>query len=172
MEDQKRTSMEDQKRILEEVFGESSSSDTEFENERSDLIHVSFSLVTDGEKNPSWAWERVKEIDGLWLCRDFLFPEQQCRLLASIQRGACPIGMILCIIAYPLECVFIDGWSGSSPKASFWVPFWVLAATCSINGAFCSDYLLSHSFEAGAFIGKCLRLSNPVQVVGFIDIVK
>ncbi|XP_058082719.1 uncharacterized protein LOC131230767 [Magnolia sinica] len=69
--------MEDQKQILKAVFGESSS-DTEDENERSDFIH------THGEKNPSW--ERVKEIDGLWLCSDFLSPERQSSLLSSIQR--------------------------------------------------------------------------------------
>ncbi|XP_077240718.1 2-oxoglutarate (2OG) and Fe(II)-dependent oxygenase superfamily protein [Tasmannia lanceolata] len=69
--------MEEQKRILETVFGESSE-DSDDENQFSDFIH------TQSEKNPNW--ERVKEINGLWLCPNFLSPDQQSSLLSSIKR--------------------------------------------------------------------------------------
>ena len=32
-------------------------------------------------------WERIDQIKGLWLCRDFLSPDQQSSLLSAIQKG-------------------------------------------------------------------------------------
>ncbi|XXG80621.1 hypothetical protein AAC387_Pa09g1444 [Persea americana] len=66
---------QEQKLILTSVFGDSSS-----ETEAEDICN-SISVV---EKNPNW--DRVKEIEGLWLCQDFLSPERQALLLSSIER--------------------------------------------------------------------------------------
>lgn len=39
-------------------------------------------------QNPTWA--PIEEIDGLWLCGDFLSPEQQRSLLSAVEEGASP----------------------------------------------------------------------------------
>ncbi|KAK6937395.1 Alpha-ketoglutarate-dependent dioxygenase AlkB-like [Dillenia turbinata] len=60
---------------LKEVFGESS-------DDESKAIDNS---VNGGQiQNPRW--ERIKEISGLCLCRDFLSPDQQSSLLSCIQN--------------------------------------------------------------------------------------
>ncbi|RDY02139.1 SPAP8A3.02c, partial [Mucuna pruriens] len=61
---------DEQKAVLEQVFGSSSSSD------RSD---------SDGESEREWEWESIEQVKGLWLCRHFLSPRQQSRILSAIQ---------------------------------------------------------------------------------------
>lgn len=61
------------KEILRQVFGDSS--------EDEDLE------VGDGS-DPTHFWEPIKEIKGLWLCRDFLSPQHQSSLLSTILNGA------------------------------------------------------------------------------------
>ncbi|KAF3436428.1 hypothetical protein FNV43_RR23520 [Rhamnella rubrinervis] len=63
--------MEDNKALLIEVFGESS------EDEQS---------PSKNESPPNHCWERIEEIEGLWLCRDFLSPQQQSSLISAIQE--------------------------------------------------------------------------------------
>ncbi|KAF9622033.1 hypothetical protein IFM89_029317 [Coptis chinensis] len=57
---------EENRSILKDVFGESSSSES--------------------DESINNKWEEVKEIKGLWLCRDFLSLNQQSSLLFSIQN--------------------------------------------------------------------------------------
>ncbi|CAB4281556.1 unnamed protein product [Prunus armeniaca] len=57
--------------ILRQVFGDSSDGE--------DLE------LGDGS-DPSHCWEPIKEIKGLWLCRDFLPPQRQSSLLSTIQN--------------------------------------------------------------------------------------
>ncbi|KAK1277749.1 hypothetical protein QJS04_geneDACA007292 [Acorus gramineus] len=66
-------SMEDEKQILCEVFGDSSS-DTEDEED---------TLAIQAQNR---RWQRIDEIRGLWLCRDFLSMDQQSSLLSSIKQ--------------------------------------------------------------------------------------
>ena len=72
--------MDADKALLIQVFGESSASeDSENEEEEPQYEYRSHA-------NPSW--ERFEQIQGLWLCRDFLSPEHQSSLLSAIQNGA------------------------------------------------------------------------------------
>ncbi|XP_068664043.1 alkylated DNA repair protein ALKBH8 homolog isoform X2 [Aristolochia californica] len=70
--------MADEEQILRAIFGDSSVS----EDENSFSCGV-FSLRT-GETS---CWEQIKEINGLWLCRNFLTPERQSSLLSAIESG-------------------------------------------------------------------------------------
>ncbi|XP_057483419.1 uncharacterized protein LOC130770123 isoform X1 [Actinidia eriantha] len=78
--------MEEHRMILKDVFGESS--DSEDDEQLKQQIQ-SEDPNGDGqsqlilEKSPSW--ERVSEINGLWICRDLLSPQQQSSLLSSIE---------------------------------------------------------------------------------------
>nr|XP_016460672.1 PREDICTED: uncharacterized protein LOC107784116 isoform X2 [Nicotiana tabacum] len=82
--------MEEQlKTILTEAFGESSDS----EGEEQQLVHSHCVENRDNGKaltgsvfGESHDWEKISEIDGLWLCKDFLSPDQQSKLLSSIQK--------------------------------------------------------------------------------------
>lgn len=79
--------MDEYKKLIEEAFGESSE-DSDADDRQQQLegrnIGVEAQLIF-GE-NPKW--ERISEIKGLSLCRDFLTPDQQSTLLASIlQEG-------------------------------------------------------------------------------------
>ncbi|KAJ8749668.1 hypothetical protein K2173_026317 [Erythroxylum novogranatense] len=62
--------MDDEKRILNQVFGESS--DSEYDES------------TLQQNKPTW--QSVRGIEGLYLCNDFLSPHQQSHLLSSIQN--------------------------------------------------------------------------------------
>ncbi|KAL5561485.1 hypothetical protein UlMin_031232 [Ulmus minor] len=66
--------MDGEKELLIEVFGESSSSEEEEESE------------IEYESRPNQCWERVEQIEGLWLCRDFLSPQRQSSLLSLIHN--------------------------------------------------------------------------------------
>lgn len=72
---------EKQKTLLEAVFGESSDSEDSDHHPQNRLEDSSIH----SEKNPSW--EPISEINGLWLCRDFLSPQEQSSLLSAIEKG-------------------------------------------------------------------------------------
>ncbi|PIA44443.1 hypothetical protein AQUCO_01700203v1 [Aquilegia coerulea] len=63
------------RRILNEVFGE----DDDGEEKELEISKL------DSTENPL-KWEQIKEIKGLWLCKDFLSLEQQSSLLLAIQN--------------------------------------------------------------------------------------
>ncbi|RVW54531.1 Uncharacterized protein P8A3.02c [Vitis vinifera] len=71
---------EKQKTLLEAVFGESSDSEDSDHHPQNRLEDSSIH----SEKNPSW--EPISEINGLWLCRDFLSPQEQSSLLSAIEK--------------------------------------------------------------------------------------
>lgn len=77
--------MDNEKTLLKQVFGDSSESEDNNEQQEQEEIENSVCDSTVGD-NPTW--EPIKEIKGLWLCRDFLSSHQQCTLLSSIQNGA------------------------------------------------------------------------------------
>ncbi|XP_007050875.2 PREDICTED: alkylated DNA repair protein alkB homolog 8 [Theobroma cacao] len=63
--------MENHDELLREVFGESSDSEDDDPQHK----HI-------GDPIPSW--EQIKEINGLWLCRDFLSPQHQSSLISAV----------------------------------------------------------------------------------------
>ncbi|CAK9175306.1 unnamed protein product [Ilex paraguariensis] len=77
--------MEEHKTLVKDVFGESSDSDDEEEQQlqSKDSSNVDPSESIFGE-SPNW--ERIEEINGLWLCRDFLSHDQQSLLLSEIEE--------------------------------------------------------------------------------------
>ncbi|KAI3506631.1 hypothetical protein L1887_21191 [Cichorium endivia] len=79
--------MDEYKKLIQEAFGESSedSDDDDHQQQLEGSSTVAEAQFIFGE-NPKW--ERISEIKGLSLCRDFLIPDQQSTLLASIlQEG-------------------------------------------------------------------------------------
>lgn len=62
---------EDERRVLEQVFGSDSDCDTENDNE--------------SENEREWKWESIEQVNGLWLCPHFLSPRRQSLILSSIQ---------------------------------------------------------------------------------------
>ncbi|XP_065865702.1 uncharacterized protein [Euphorbia lathyris] len=76
--------MDDLKARLKQVFGESSDSEDDKQQlTNNDQICRNKSFLTI-DHNP--IWEPIKEINGLWLCREFLSPPQQSILLSAIQN--------------------------------------------------------------------------------------
>lgn len=83
---------EEVKAMLREAFGDSSSeSDGEPSrgrrrririNDSSDEVASPLSLFGD-----SHVWEQITEINGLWICREFLAADQQSSLLSSFEKG-------------------------------------------------------------------------------------
>ncbi|GMH26001.1 hypothetical protein Nepgr_027844 [Nepenthes gracilis] len=72
------------KKLLRDVFGESSDSD---EGDQSELpLYQSVPEVASSVSISckSTSWERIEEVNGLWLCKDFLSPQQQLSLLSAI----------------------------------------------------------------------------------------
>ncbi|XVF21949.1 hypothetical protein REPUB_Repub12eG0133200 [Reevesia pubescens] len=65
--------MEHHKELFWEVFGESS------DNEDTDPQPKHKQI-----KNSIPCWEQIKEINGLWLCRDFLSPQHQSSLISAV----------------------------------------------------------------------------------------
>ncbi|KAK7300125.1 hypothetical protein RJT34_10960 [Clitoria ternatea] len=59
---------EEEKAVLEQVFGSSSSDGSE----------------SDGEYETEHNWEAIEEVKGLWLCKHFLSHRQQFRILSAI----------------------------------------------------------------------------------------
>ncbi|XP_022899080.1 alkylated DNA repair protein alkB homolog 8 isoform X1 [Olea europaea var. sylvestris] len=71
------------KAVLREAFGDSSDSDCELGGS-SDGFEKSQPIFVE-----SYTWEPITEISGLWICRDFLSPDQQSSLLSSIEKEGC-----------------------------------------------------------------------------------
>ncbi|KAG9444568.1 hypothetical protein H6P81_015908 [Aristolochia fimbriata] len=69
--------MEDGKQILRAVFGDSSDSEDE--------TCFSCELYSLRRTREASSWVRIQEINGLWLCRNFLSPERQRSLLSAIE---------------------------------------------------------------------------------------
>ncbi|KAL4366742.1 hypothetical protein GQ457_05G002220 [Hibiscus cannabinus] len=68
--------MENHMNVLREVFGESSSDSEDFDPQLEDEQII----------DPIPSWEQIKEINGLWLCRDFLSPQHQSSLVSSVLK--------------------------------------------------------------------------------------
>lgn len=77
--------MEDRETILKDVFGDSSSEEGSEHDKFDDPDRRATSGLAHGEI-PSW--ERISQMDGLWLCKDFLSSDRQESLLSAINRGA------------------------------------------------------------------------------------
>ncbi|OVA03969.1 Oxoglutarate/iron-dependent dioxygenase [Macleaya cordata] len=108
---------EEERRILKEVFGDSSD-DEEDED-------VSLEKPYDNIINPNPNWERIKEINGLWLCRDFLSLQQQASLISAIRN---------------------EGWftkvSQNQAMRFGDLPVWAIELSASIREAICfSEYV-------------------------------
>lgn len=83
---------EELKAILREAFGDSSSeSDGESScdlrrrvqvNDSSDEVVRPLSIFGD-----THIWEPITEINGLWICRDFLSADKQTSLLSALENG-------------------------------------------------------------------------------------
>ncbi|XP_050265822.1 uncharacterized protein LOC126709572 isoform X2 [Quercus robur] len=67
------------KALFKEVFGDSSDSDDNEQQTQQPQLELE---EEEDHQNPSW--EQIKEIKGLWLCRDFLSPRQQSSLVSAI----------------------------------------------------------------------------------------
>ena len=78
------------KALFKEVFGDSSDSDDNEQQTPQPQLELE---EEEDHQNPSW--EQIKEIKGLWLCRDFLSPRQQSSLVSAILNGAC-VSLLLC----------------------------------------------------------------------------
>nr|POE98386.1 hypothetical protein CFP56_55063 [Quercus suber] len=68
------------KALFKEVFGDSS--DSEDNEQQTQQPQLELEVEEEDHQNPSW--EQIKEIKGLWLCRDFLSPRQQSSLVSAI----------------------------------------------------------------------------------------
>ncbi|XP_021763129.1 alkylated DNA repair protein alkB homolog 8 [Chenopodium quinoa] len=103
---------DNQKNLLKQVFGGSSSSDSDTDE------HAL--LLSQSITNPSFIWERIAPIKGLWFCRDFLSSQQQSSLLSSIHT---------------------EGWlteAGHNQAMRFGdLPFWALDLSDLIHEAVC-----------------------------------
>lgn len=81
------------KEILREAFGDSSSdddSDSSYEwrerlQSRDPIDEIAKDQSIFGE---SCCWEPITGVNGLWICRDFLSPDQQSSLLSDFEKGA------------------------------------------------------------------------------------
>lgn len=82
--------MNELKRVLKEAFGESSDSEGEeeqqFVHDHSADNQVNGKALSGSVLGESHSWERISEIDGLWLFKNFLSPDQQSKLLSSIEQ--------------------------------------------------------------------------------------
>lgn len=76
--------MDDHRALFKEVFGESSDSE-DYEQQHQPQLEDRSQRTTSGQ-NPYW--EQIKEIKGLWVCRDFLSAQEQSSLLSAIENGA------------------------------------------------------------------------------------
>ncbi|VFQ75647.1 unnamed protein product [Cuscuta campestris] len=76
--------MEELEVILREAFGESSGSEAEGElsGRKNSVSGPARGSIFSGSNR---SWERITEINGLWICRDFLTSDQQSSLISDIQ---------------------------------------------------------------------------------------
>ncbi|XAR61323.1 tRNA (carboxymethyluridine(34)-5-O)-methyltransferase [Bertholletia excelsa] len=79
--------MEMHRTLINDVFGESSDREgDESQNQQPVLGDLYERVQSPSVFGESSIWERVNEINGLWVCRDFLSPEQQSSLLSAIEN--------------------------------------------------------------------------------------
>ncbi|XP_060182077.1 uncharacterized protein LOC132611709, partial [Lycium barbarum] len=85
-----KNNVEELQTILTEVFGESSDSEGE---EQKQFLHahcaenrVTVKAQSGSVFGESHSWESITEINGLWLCKEFLSSDQQSMLLSSIHQ--------------------------------------------------------------------------------------
>ncbi|KAH6766384.1 2-oxoglutarate and oxygenase superfamily protein [Perilla frutescens var. hirtella] len=82
---------EEMKAVLREAFGDSSS-DSDGEPSTGLRRRVGISDSSDEIARPlsifgdSHIWEQITEINGLWICRDFLSADQQSSLLSALEK--------------------------------------------------------------------------------------
>ncbi|KAE8009513.1 hypothetical protein FH972_005945 [Carpinus fangiana] len=75
--------MDDQRALFKQVFGDSSDSE-DYEQQQQQPQLEDRSQPTRSGQNPNW--EQIKEVNGLWLCRDFLSAQEQSSLLSAIEN--------------------------------------------------------------------------------------
>ncbi|GMI98824.1 hypothetical protein like AT4G02485 [Hibiscus trionum] len=128
--------MENHTEVLREVFGESSSDGEDFDPQLED------EKITD----PIPSWEQIKEINGLWLCRDFLSPQLQSSLVSSVLN---------------------EGWfNGDSHNQAMRfgdLPAWAIELSSSIREAVLLGDYVSESMDlvtSNGWIKPCLLPSN------------
>lgn len=78
--------MDEYRRLIQEAFGESSE-DSDDEDHRQQLEGSNIAVEAQFIFGENPKWERISDIKGLSLCRDFLTSDQQSTLLASILQG-------------------------------------------------------------------------------------
>ncbi|KAJ4847443.1 hypothetical protein Tsubulata_030687 [Turnera subulata] len=105
------TPMADEKQLLKLVFGDSSDSEIEDSLYDDDVCHQD-----SDQSSPSWEPNDV--INGLWLCRNFLSPQQQTTLLSAVQN----------------EGWFADGSNNQAMRFGE-LPSWAVELSCTIGGA-------------------------------------
>jgi hypothetical protein len=76
--------MDEHRALFKEVFGESSDSEDYEQQQHQPQLEDRSQRTTSGQ-NPYW--EQIKEINGLWVCRDFLSAQEQSSLLSAIENG-------------------------------------------------------------------------------------
>ncbi|XP_059295083.1 uncharacterized protein LOC132048188 isoform X1 [Lycium ferocissimum] len=124
--------MEELQTILTEVFGDSSDSEGE---EQQQFLHahcaenrVNVKALSGSVFGESHSWEKISEINGLWLCKDFLSSDQQSMLLSSIHQ---------------------EGWfaeSSSNQAMRFGdLPGWAVELSSSIHEVIVSDNYVAES---------------------------
>lgn len=96
---------ENQKAVLEAVFGESSDGE-DFDHYHKNRFENSSDHYA---QNPSW--EPVRGINGLWLCRDFLSPQEQSSLLSTIEKGFLLISHSSCVFFLRNSPLFWRKWA-------------------------------------------------------------
>ncbi|CAI9104917.1 OLC1v1003707C2 [Oldenlandia corymbosa var. corymbosa] len=114
------------KALLRDAFGESSSSSSAEDDEDVKNPGGGAALIPN--------WEKIREIDGLWICKDFLSPDQQSSLLSSINK---------------------EGWlnDASSNQAMRFgdLPRWAVELSDSIREA----VFFSHGLTESAGVANC-----------------
>ncbi|GAB4855028.1 hypothetical protein Ancab_023614 [Ancistrocladus abbreviatus] len=79
-------SAEGVRKLLRDVFGGSSESEDDEQRELPLYQSMSKEASILSISNRNCGWEQIKEINGLWLCKDFLSPEQQSFLLSALEN--------------------------------------------------------------------------------------
>ncbi|KAK6780774.1 hypothetical protein RDI58_022958 [Solanum bulbocastanum] len=128
--------MDELQTILTEAFGDSSDSEGEEEEQ---LLHaysaenqVNGKTLTGSVFEETHSWKRISEIDGLWLCKDFLSPDQQSKLLSSIQQVRFQWFHICILIVVAAEGWFAESSSNQAMRFGD-LPGWAVELSRSIH---------------------------------------
>ncbi|KAL3517454.1 hypothetical protein ACH5RR_020043 [Cinchona calisaya] len=116
---------DDVRKLLKDAFGESSDSDGDEKARENELEDPNSRSIFGGTPN----WEKISQINGLWLCRDFLSPDQQSSLLSSIHK----------------EGWFSEEASGNQAMRFGDLPQWAIELSNSIREAVFFSHYLSES---------------------------